>query len=197
MTAYFGSLRSRSARLLDAVATAVQQEGRLTLVGTADRHETYPSGAHVAEIEIDPETGEVTVVRYTAVDDCGTVLSEQLVEAQIQGGIVQGLGEALGEMAAFDEAGQLLSASFMDYRMPRALDVPNLNIEIRGSPSPRNVIGVKGAGEAGLTGALAATVNAVHHALEGKANTESLHMPFTSNKIWQALKTMCNPFCVA
>jgi carbon-monoxide dehydrogenase large subunit len=94
------------------------KKGRLCLVGTADRHETYPSGAHVAEIEIDPATGEITVVRYTAVDDCGTVLSEQLAEAQIQGGIVQGLGEALGEMAAFDDSGQLLSASFMDYRMP-------------------------------------------------------------------------------
>jgi carbon-monoxide dehydrogenase large subunit len=173
--------------LEDVLATAVQQKGKFAYIGTADRHETYPSGAHVAEIEIDPATGEIEVVRYTAVDDCGTVLSEQLAEAQIQGGIVQGLGEALGEMAAFDDSGQLLSASFMDYRMPRALDVPNLTVEFRCSPSPRNVLGVKGVGEAGLTGALAATVNAIHHALRGKADKAALHMPFTSNKVWQAI----------
>jgi carbon-monoxide dehydrogenase large subunit len=183
----FRVVRDCVCSLEDAVATAVQRKGKLGYVGTADRHETFPSGAHVAEIEIDPETGYVEIVGYIAVDDCGTVLSEQLVEAQIQGGIVQGVGEALGEMAAFDGNGQLLSASFMDYRMPRALDVPNLRVETRGSPSPRNILGVKGAGEAGLTGALAATVNAVLHALEGKADTASLQMPFSPDKIWQAM----------
>lgn len=110
--------------LAQLVRAVTQGQSEMSFTGCSLRAETFPSGAHVAEVEIDPSTSVTRVVRYTAIDDCGTPMNEALVHAQLHGGIVQGIGEALGEAAVYDEAGQLISGSFMDYQMPRASDSP-------------------------------------------------------------------------
>ena len=147
----------------------------------------YPSGAHVAEVEIDPETGVVAVLNYTAVDDCGTVLNHTLLKGQILGGMVQGLGQVLGEQGVYDADGQLLTGSFMDYAMPRVELLRDPVVESLVTPSPNNVLGVKGAGEAGTTGALPAAMNAVMDALR-PAGVRHLDMPATSARVWRALQ---------
>ncbi|MGQ3353260.1 MAG: xanthine dehydrogenase family protein molybdopterin-binding subunit [Phreatobacter sp.] len=143
---------------------------------------TFPAGCHVAEVEIDPATGVTRVVSYVAVDDAGTVIDHDAVLGQIAGGVAQGIGEALGEIAVYDAAGQLLASSFMDYRMPRAADVPPIRIFDEGVPSPNNPLGAKGAGEAGTTGALGAVANAVADAL-GICGRTAPDMPFTPNRM--------------
>ncbi len=148
---------------------------------------SFPNGAHVAEVEIDPLTGVVTVDRYTVVDDFGNLINPMLVEGQIHGGVVQGLGQALSERVVYDEDGQLLTASFMDYGMPRADDVPMIDFETRGTPSTYNPMGMKGCGEAGTVGALAALSNAVLDALWDEGVRE-ITMPFTPLKVWQTLQ---------
>ena len=148
----------------------------------------YPSGAHVAEVEIDPADGTVTILRYTAVDDCGTVLNHTLLEGQILGGMLQGIGQVMGEQAVYDADGQFLTGSFMDYTMPRAAMLPNVHIESLVTPSPNNALGVKGAGEAGTTGALPTAMNAIIDALRPQGITH-IDMPATSNRIWQALNS--------
>ena len=144
---------------------------------------SFPNGAHVAEVEIDPETGVVSVVKYTVVDDFGNLINPMLVEGQIHGGIAQGLGQAITERVVFDEDGQLLTASFMDYGMPRADDMPSISFATEGTPSLYNPMGMKGCGEAGTVGALAAVTNAVLDALwvEGVRHVE---MPFTPHRVW-------------
>ena len=146
----------------------------------------YPSGAHVAEVEVDPETGTAAILRYTAIDDCGTVLNHTLLIGQIMGGMTQGVGQVMGERGVYDDSGQFLSGSFMDYTMPRADLLPRVYIESLVTPSPNNPLGVKGAGEAGTTGALPATMNAILDALR-PAGIAHLDMPATSHRIWQAL----------
>ena len=154
---------------------------------TIDLTAAFPSGAHVAEIEIDPETGEVNVVSYVAADDCGNVYNEKLLEGQLHGGIAQGLGQVLGEYVAYElGTGQLLSGSFMDYFMPRAHDLPPFTLIDCGNPSPANPLGAKGAGEAGATGSVPALANAVLDALKS-ANVRQLDTPYTSERIWRAL----------
>ncbi|MGB0631121.1 MAG: xanthine dehydrogenase family protein molybdopterin-binding subunit [Alphaproteobacteria bacterium] len=150
--------------------------------------DTYPNGSHVCEVEIDPETGETDVVGYWVVDDVGVMVNPVIVKGQIHGGVAQGVGQALGEQVAYDRAsGQLLSGSFMDYRMPRAGDFPDIAIEGNGVPTKRNPLGVKGAGEAGTVGALPATMNAVMNAL-AQVGVTDLDMPATPDRIWQAIR---------
>ena len=148
----------------------------------------FPSGAHVAEVEVDPETGMVEMVGYTAVDDCGVVLNHTLLKGQILGGILQGLGQVLGEVCVYEAgSGQLLTASFMDYAMPHADMLKAVTIQDRSVPSPNNPLGVKGAGEAGTVGALPAAMNAVLDALR-PAGVTVLDMPASAARVWAALQ---------
>ncbi|MDH3737921.1 MAG: molybdopterin-dependent oxidoreductase, partial [Alphaproteobacteria bacterium] len=148
--------------------------------------QTYPNGCHICEVEIDPDTGVIDVVGYTAVDDCGTVINPMIVHGQVHGGVAQGLGQVLGEHAIYDDDGQLLAGSFMDYMMPRADDLPSMRLGFHSVPCTTNPIGAKGAGEAGTTGALPAGMNAILDALSAHGITE-MDMPATSDKVWKAL----------
>ncbi len=146
---------------------------------------TFPNGCHIAEVEIDPATGAVCVPNYVAVGDCGTILDETIVEAQVHGGVAQGLGQALTEGVVYDGDGQLLSASFMDYAIPRSTLVPPMTVEHIVVPCKTNPLGVKGTGEAGTTAATPALINAVIDALPAGA---SIEMPATAEKVWRALQ---------
>lgn len=155
--------------------------------GTFDGGErTYPNGCHIAEVEIDAATGAVELVRYTAVDDVGHMINPLLVEGQLHGGIVQGVGQALMENIAYDGSGQLLSGSFMDYRMPRARDFCRFELGENEVPTRTNPLGVKGAGESGTVGALAAVMNAVNDAL-AQIGAPYVQMPATAEKVWRAM----------
>ncbi len=149
---------------------------------------SFPSGAHVAEIEVDPETGVVQILRYTAVDDCGKVINHILLEGQLHGGIAQGIGQVMGEHAIYDEAsGQLLTGTFMDYEMPRADGMPDIRLFDRSIPSPGNPLGAKGAGEAGTTGAVPTVANAVIDALR-PLGIHYLDCPYTPDRVWHAMR---------
>lgn len=148
---------------------------------------SFPNGCHVCEVEIDPETGVVSVVAYAAVDDVGHVVHPTIVEGQIHGGVAQGLGQVLGEQLVYGEDGQLLTASFMDYTMPRADDLPMLTLGHHVAPCTTNPLGAKGAGESGVAGSLPAGVNAVLDALAARGVTH-LDMPMTPQRVWQALQ---------
>ena len=149
---------------------------------------TFPNGCHVAEIEIEPETGEAEIVAYVAVDDAGTIINHQIVEGQMQGGITQGAGHVLGEQAVYDrETGQLLSGSFMDYPMPRAILVNNLRVLEHPVPTATNPLGAKGVGEAGVTGSMPCLMNAVLDALR-QAGVTHFDMPATPHRVWLALQ---------
>ena len=147
---------------------------------------SFPNGCHVCEVEIDPETGRVDVVRYSAVDDVGVILDETIVEGQITGGVAQGLGQVFGERLCYDALGQLQSASFMDYPMPRAGIIPAPSVGHQIVPCRNNPLGVKGAGESGVTGALPSAINAIHHALSQRG-VAAMDMPFTPSRVWAAL----------
>jgi carbon-monoxide dehydrogenase large subunit len=147
---------------------------------------TFPNGCHIAEIEIDPSTGALALVAYSAVDDCGNALNPMIVEGQTHGSIAQGLGQAMMENAVFDASGgQLITGSFMDYAMPRADDMPLFKDAMHLVPAKTNPLGVKGAGEAGTTAAIAAVMNAVADAIPDGAGAH-LDMPVTPEKLWQA-----------
>jgi len=147
----------------------------------------FPGGAHVAEVEIDPDTGVVDILRYVAVDDCGRVINHVLLEGQLHGGIMQGLGQVLGEHCIYDPASaQLLTGTFMDYTMPRADALADVRLYDRSVPSPTNALGAKGAGEAGTTGALPTLANAVLDALH-PLGIDRLDFPYTPMKLWQAI----------
>ncbi len=152
---------------------------------TANTPQTFPNGVHIAELEVDPETGATALVGYTAVDDCGNVLDHMVVEGQVHGAIVQGIGQVLMEHLVYDRAGQLVTGSFMDYAMPRAADIPPLTAAEHSVPATTNPLGVKGVGEAGTTGALAAIMNALADAVPGAAHMD---MPATAEKIWAACR---------
>ncbi len=149
---------------------------------------SFPNGAHVAEVEVDPDTGKVAVVAYTVTDDFGNLLNPMVVEGQVHGGVAQGLGQALCEHVVYDENGQLLTATFMDYGMPRAADMPMVGFSTEGVPSTANVMGMKGCGEAGTVGSMAATANAVMDALRCAGVTEG-DMPFTPQRVWSMLQS--------
>jgi aerobic carbon-monoxide dehydrogenase large subunit len=148
----------------------------------------YPSGAHIAEVEIDPATGASHIANYVAADDCGNIINHKLVEGQLHGGLMQGIGQVFGEHIAYDQdTGQLLSGTFMDYFMPRAEILSPIKLIDCGVPSPVNVLGAKGAGEAGATGAVPALANAVLDALK-PAGVRHLEMPYTPHRVWHAIR---------
>ncbi|MEZ4883313.1 MAG: xanthine dehydrogenase family protein molybdopterin-binding subunit [Chitinophagales bacterium] len=147
---------------------------------------TYPFGAHIAIVEIDKETGKVTLKRFIAVDDVGNVINPMIVDGQIHGGVAQGIGQALFEGTIYDQSGQLLNASYMDYVMPRADDFPSFEVERTVTPCPHNPLGVKGAGEAGCIGSTPAVVNAVMDALS-PYGIHDIEMPVTSQKVWNVI----------
>lgn len=147
----------------------------------------FPFGAHVAVVEVDPETGQVKFRRYVAVDDCGNVINPMLVEGQVHGGIAQGIGQALYEVAVYDESGQLVSGSLMDYAVPKAAMIPTLELDSTVTPTPVNPLGVKGVGEAGTIGSTPAVVNAVIDALR-PLGVKSIDMPLWPEKIWRAIQ---------
>ncbi len=147
---------------------------------------TFPFGAHIAVVEVDPETGAVELVRYIAVDDCGNVINPMIVDGQIHGGIAHGIGQALWEHVLYDEGGQLLSATMMDYAVPRAHNLVSYELDRTVTPSPHNPLGVKGIGEAGAIAAPAAVTNAVMDALE-PYGIHHLDMPLTPEKVWRAI----------
>jgi aerobic carbon-monoxide dehydrogenase large subunit len=142
---------------------------------------TYSSGAHAAVVEVDADTGVVRLLRYVAVDDCGVMINPMVVEGQVHGGVAHGIGNALLEQVVYDGAGQLVTGTLMDYALPRATDVPALEVQHVVTPSPLNPLGVKGAGEGGTLPAPAAIANAVADAL-GVAVTE---MPLTREYVWR------------
>ncbi len=149
---------------------------------------TFPNGCHIVELEIDPQTGELRIERYTVVDDFGVTINPLMLEGQVHGGIVQGVGQALHEHIVFDEAsGQPLTGSFQDYRMPRAGDLPRLSITLRNVRCKTNPLGIKGAGEAGAVGAPPAVMNAVVDALLPSLGTVDIDMPATPRKLWSLL----------
>jgi carbon-monoxide dehydrogenase large subunit len=154
---------------------------------------SFPNGCHICEVEIDPETGTVSIVAYTAVDDVGNMLHETIVEGQIHGGVAQGLGQVLGEQVIYSEDGQLLTASFMDYYMPRATDLPALSVHHHVVPCTTNPLGVKGAGESGVAGSLPSGVSAVLDALASRGITH-LDLPMTAHRIWSALHEGSRPW---
>jgi len=155
--------------------------------GEIELKRSFPGGAHVAEVEVDPDTGVILIERYVAVDDCGRVLNHVLLEGQIHGGIVQGLGQVLGEHCIYDRAsGQLLTGSFMDYFMPRVSVLRDARLYDHSVPSPNNPLGAKGGGEAGTTGAVPAAANAVLDALR-PLGIDRLDLPYTPARVWHAI----------
>ena len=182
----------RAISLFDLAARAKDMKKRgeipedLDTKTNAETPLTFPNGCHIAEVEIDPRTGELALIAYAAVDDCGRPLNTMIVEGQTHGSIAQGLGQAMMENAVYDNSGgQLITGSFMDYAMPRADDMPLFKDAIHSVPATTNPLGVKGAGEAGTTAAIAAVMNAVADAIPGGAGAH-LDMPATPEKIWQA-----------
>jgi aerobic carbon-monoxide dehydrogenase large subunit len=163
----------------------------LTTVAQEDTVTSYPNGCHIAEVEVDPETGEVAVVAYVAVDDCGVVLAPTLAEAQVVGGIAQGLGQALLERVVYDEAGQVMSGSLTDYAMPRASDMPPIASAFHPVPCTTNPLGVKGVGEAGTTAAIGAIMNAIADAIPG-GHGAAIDMPATAERVWRACRAAGN-----
>jgi carbon-monoxide dehydrogenase large subunit len=150
---------------------------------------TYPSGAYACEVEVDPETGKVTIEKFAAADDFGNIINPMIVTGQVHGGIGQGIGQALIEQTSYDADGQLLSASYMDYAMPRADDMPFYQVNHdNGTPCTHNPLGVKGCGEAGAIGSPPTVVNAVIDALQrGGKNITHIDMPLTPSRVWDAM----------
>jgi carbon-monoxide dehydrogenase large subunit len=186
----------RSVGIFDVAAAAANgkdlpEELRGPLAATADetiKQLGFPYGAHVCEVEIDPQTGNLDLVRYTAVDDVGRAINPMVVDGQTHGGAAQGIGQALWECCTYDAQGQLLSASFMDYAMPRADLLPSFTTDISQVLTPTNRLGVRGAGEGGTTGALGAVVNAVVDAL-AEFGVTHIEMPVTPERIWRAIQS--------
>ncbi|MBI2188518.1 MAG: molybdopterin-dependent oxidoreductase [Acidobacteria bacterium] len=147
---------------------------------------TYPFGTHIAVVEVDPETGHVELKRYVAVDDCGRQINPTIVEGQVHGGVVQGIGQALWEQAVYDQNGQLLTGSLIDYAIPRADLLPDIDVRSTVTPSPHHPLGVKGIGEAGTIASTAAVYNAVIDALE-PFTVRSIQMPLTPERVWRAI----------
>jgi carbon-monoxide dehydrogenase large subunit len=176
-------------RKIAITALALKHSGKLDLdfkerpkVGS-----TFPNGCHIAEVEIEPETGEVEIVSYLACDDAGTIINHQIVEGQMQGGITQGAGHIFSEQAVYDGSGQLLTGSFMDYAMPRPGLVGGLRVSEHPVPTRTNPLGAKGVGEAGVTGSMPCLMNAVIDALR-QAGVTHFDMPATPQRVWQAIR---------
>jgi aerobic carbon-monoxide dehydrogenase large subunit len=184
----------RRISLFDVAAHAAARKKRgeiaedLDTKAITETPQTFPNGVHIAEVEIDPATGAMAVVGYAAVDDCGRALDSMIVEGQLHGAIASGLGQALMEGTVYDaDSGQLVTGSFMDYAMPRAHDMPPLRDAMHNVPATTNPLGVKGAGEAGTTAAIAAVMNAVADAIPNGAGAH-LDMPATAARLWEACR---------
>ncbi|HUK10980.1 MAG TPA: xanthine dehydrogenase family protein molybdopterin-binding subunit [Stellaceae bacterium] len=176
--------------LFDLAGKAKALGESLDTLANVEVPQSFPNGCHVAEVEIDPETGVVRLLQYTAVDDCGRVLDPVMMEGQMHGAVAQGVGQALMEDAHYErDSGQLLAGTFMDYAMPRADDMPSFALASHPVPCRTNPLGVKGVGEAGTTGALAAVMNAIADAIPTEAGRR-LDMPATPLKVWRACRTL-------
>jgi carbon-monoxide dehydrogenase large subunit len=182
----------RRVRLFEVAVRAAEMKKRgeiaesLDTKTTTETPLTFPNGVHIAEVEIDPDTGHMAVVRYAAVDDCGNALDPMIVEGQLHGSVAAGLGQALMENTVYDNgSGQLVTGSFMDYAMPRAEDMPPLRDAMHNVPATTNPLGVKGVGEAGTTAAISAVMNAVADAIPNGAGAH-LEMPASAPRLWQA-----------
>ncbi|RLJ60478.1 carbon-monoxide dehydrogenase large subunit [Litoreibacter meonggei] len=186
----FRTESSNTVMTLIEAADAARNEGRDDLLNisasTTLPGRSYPNGCHVAEVEIDPDTGVTEVVKYTVVDDFGVLMNPMMAEGQVHGGVVQGIGQAISEHVVYDEDGQLLTATFMDYGMPRAADMPMIAFHSEPVPSTANVLGMKGCGEAGTVGALAAVANGALDAM-WERGVRHADMPFTPQRVWQML----------
>jgi aerobic carbon-monoxide dehydrogenase large subunit len=159
----------------------------------APERPTFPNGCHVCEVEVDPATGAVRLISYVVVDDVGTVINPLTLKGQVHGGLAQGIGQVLMEQVAYDrESGQLLSASFMDYAMPRADVMCDIDLHENPVPTKSNPLGAKGAGEAGCVGSLPAVMLAIINALE-PLGVHELDMPATSERVWQAIRSAGAP----
>ena len=184
----FRARGSNETRTLMEIANA--HPGELDTRGTYEPENpvpAYPNGCHIAEVELDPETGHMRVARYSVTDDFGNLVNPMLVEGQVQGGVAQGLGQAVLENVVYDESGQLLTGSLMDYGLPRADDMPlGMTFQTRPVPTPNNPLGAKGCGEAGTIGAMPSIINALVDALGG----QHLDMPATPEKLWRLAQTM-------
>lgn len=183
----FGAGGSNLRLTLAEAADLAREKGRLDLLDIAQTTvidgKSFPNGAHLAEVEVDPDTGSIRLDRYWVVDDFGVLIAPKLVEGQIHGGVAQGFGQAVMENAVFDDQGQLMAGSFMDYAMPRAGDMPMIGFATHSVPTKRNPLGMKGCGEAGTVGALGAISNAVLDALSQRGVT-SIDMPYTPTRVW-------------
>jgi carbon-monoxide dehydrogenase large subunit len=192
----FSSPRTNQTMTISEVAKAAAVPAKLpkgmepSLIATAVYNvevENFPNGCHVCELEIDPDTGHIEILRYSVVDDVGTVINPLLVHGQIVGGVAQGVGQILMEDIAFDaDSGQLISGSFMDYAMPRAGDLSSVQVKSNPVPTPTNPLGAKGCGEAGCVGAMPAVANAIVDALSG-FGVRHIEMPATPERIWRAI----------
>ena len=170
-------------RKISIQSLAAREPGKLDLAYSNKFGACFPNGCHIAEVEITPDTGEAEVVSYVACDDAGNIINHQIVEGQVQGGLAQGAGQVFDEIAVYDEAGQLLTGSFMDYAMPRPGGVGGLKLLEHPVPTKLNPLGAKGVGEAGVTGSLPALMNAVVDALG-----QHFEMPATPRRLWEALQ---------
>jgi carbon-monoxide dehydrogenase large subunit len=185
-------------RGMDIVTLALQQRARVAAghaattldaaeIAQIDAH-TFPNGCHIAEVEVDPDTGMVQVVRYSVTDDVGRAINPLIVRGQVHGGVAQGFGQAVLERTSYDpDSGQLLSGSLMDYALPRADDLPDIEVDLIEVPCGTNPLGVKGAGEAGAVGSPPAVINAIVDALT-PAGVTHIDMPATPEKVWRALE---------
>jgi carbon-monoxide dehydrogenase large subunit len=176
------SRRMREGKMPEGVPSSLDVDHN-----TRETPSTFPNGCHVAEIEIDPETGVVQIVRYTGVNDFGTIVNPLLVAGQMHGGVAQGIGQVLMEEVSYDESGQPITGSFMDYALPRAQDIPLMAIGDHPSPAKSNPLGTKGCGEAGCAGSLVTLVNAVLDALSELGITH-IDMPLTPERVWRAIQ---------
>ena len=176
-------------RTMSFADVAAASDKDLTAIGEFKQDEaTFPNGTHICEVEIDPDTGVTDVVSYTIVDDFGVTVNPVMLAGQVHGGVVQAIGQCIMEETIYDDDGQLVTASFMDYRMPRAKDIPDFHFETRNVPSTTNALGIKGAGEAGTIGAGPAVMNAVVNALHREYGIEHIDMPVTPVAMWTAIQ---------
>jgi carbon-monoxide dehydrogenase large subunit len=184
----------RHLSLFDAAARAKEMKKNGEIAEDLDTRETtetpltFPNGCHIAEVEVDPETGRATLASYSAMDDSGNILDHTVVAGQVHGSVAMGVGQAMMEQTVYDDGGQLVSASFMDYAMPRAEDFPMFKDEVYEVSATTNPLGVKGAGEAGTTAAIAAVMNAFADAIPGAGH--KIQMPATPEKVWKACREM-------
>jgi carbon-monoxide dehydrogenase large subunit len=174
--------RMRDAKMPDDVPNSLDVDH-----ATKETISTFPNGCHVAEVEVDPETGVVKIVRYSGVSDFGTIVNPLIVAGQMHGGVAQGIGQALMEEVSYDAGGQPITGSFMDYALPRAEDIPSMQVGDHPSPTKSNPLGTKGCGEAGCAGSMVVVVNAVIDALSDYG-IKDLNMPLTPEKIWRAIE---------